>query len=71
MCLGKYLSSLITPELEDVEKKCNFTEDESIVFHMLSKNKGITEVSLYTGMSESSVSRRISSIKKKLSKLNP
>lgn len=69
MCLGKYLSSLITPELEEVEKQCNFTEDENIIFHMLAKNKGITEISLYTGMSESSVSRRISSIKKKIGKL--
>ena len=33
MRLGKYLSSLTKPELDEIEKICNFTEDAIFIFH--------------------------------------
>lgn len=68
--LGKYLSSCIMPELEELKNKCNFTDDENIVFEMLSKNKSIAEIGIETKMSETTISRRISDIKRKVEKVN-
>ena len=68
--LGKYLSSCIKPELEELKNKCNFTDDEKIVFEMLSKNKSIAEIGIETKMSETTISRRISDIKRKVEKVN-
>ena len=32
MRLGKYLSSLTKPELEDLKEKLNLTDDEEMIF---------------------------------------
>lgn len=70
MRLGKYLSSLTKPELEELIELCNFSEEEGIIFHMLSKSKSLTEISLETQFSVSTVKRRIVDIKGKVNKIH-
>ena len=38
MRLGKYLSSLTKPELEELKEQLNLSDDELLVFDNLSKN---------------------------------
>ena len=66
MRLGKYLSSLTKPELEEIKGKLNFTEDEIEILNMLSKRKTLTEISSKLQMSIPSVSRRIACIQEKM-----
>ena len=44
MRLGKYLSSLTKPELEELKKQLNLTESESEVYDMLSVGKSNTNI---------------------------
>lgn len=44
MRLGKYLSSLTKPELEELKKQLNLTESESEVYNMLSVGKSNTNI---------------------------
>lgn len=69
MRLGKYLSGLTKPELEVFLQNCNFSEEESIIFNMLSKNKSLTEISIQTGMSISTIRRRRITIQNKVERL--
>ena len=39
MRLGKYLSSLTKPELEELKEQLNLSDDELKVFNNLSKNR--------------------------------
>lgn len=48
---------------------CNFTEDELAVFNLKVKNKSIVEISLALNMSEPTVYRRLSNIKKKVARV--
>lgn len=66
MRLGKYLSGLTKPELEEIEKQLNLTEDEEEVFKMLAKKKSLVEISDKLQISIPSVSRRISEISIKI-----
>lgn len=68
MRFGSYLSSLTKPELEEIENVCNFSEEEGIIFYMLSKNKSLTEISMKNQISLSTLKRRIISIKEKVGK---
>lgn len=70
MRLGKYLSSLTKPELEEKKELLNLTEDELEVFSMLAKGKTLVEVSMENRISVSTLKRRIESIKRKVEKLN-
>lgn len=70
MRLGKYLTTLTKPELDNFLRDCNFSDDEIIVFNMLSKNKSLTEISVQTGMSISTIRRRKITIQSKLERLN-
>lgn len=70
MRLGKYLSSLTKPELEELKELLNLTEDELEVFSMLAKGKTLVEVSMENRISISTLKRRIESIKRKVEKLN-
>lgn len=63
------LSKLTKPELEEVTKNANLTDDEQIVFDLLSKGKTITEISLEISVCERTVNRRISKIKNKINRL--
>ena len=52
-------SELTRPELESIIESANFTEEELIVFKMLTKGKTITEIAQKTNACNRTVSRRI------------
>lgn len=57
------------PECEYFRSMCNFTEDERAVFDMRVKGKSIIEMSIALPMSEATIYRRLSNIKKKIAKV--
>ena len=68
MNLGMYLSSMIKPELEELKKICNFTEEEEIVFDELSKGRSRLNIAEKHSLACSTVSKRIKSICDKIEK---
>lgn len=70
MRLGKYLSSLTKPELEELKELLNLTEDEEMVFSMLAKGKTLVEVSVEDTVSVSTIKRIIDRIKRKVEKIS-
>ena len=70
MRIGKYLSTLTKPELEEIENKANFSDEEKTIYYMLSKGKSLTEISINNQISLSSLKRRINNIKWKVGKIN-
>ena len=44
MRLGKYLSSLTKPEIDELSEKLNLSDDENAVFYMLSSGKSNTSI---------------------------
>lgn len=66
MRLGKYLSSLTKPELEEIIEFCNLSEEEKIIFNMLSTRKSIIEISDKSMLAERTVKRRIKAISEKV-----
>lgn len=69
MNLGKYLSSMIKPELEELKEICNFTDEEKEVFNELAKGQSIQAIALNSAVARSTVSNRIKSIQNKISKV--
>lgn len=67
--LGKYLSSLTKPELEELKDQLNLTENEEEVFRCLSKGKSIIETADKCGIAEQTVDKRIKEIKEKIKRL--
>lgn len=53
-------------ECDKCRELCNFTDDELAVFDLKVKNKSLIEISIALNMSESTVSRRLSDVKKKV-----
>lgn len=68
MNLGMYLSSMIKPELEDLKKICNFTEEEEKIFDELSRGKSRLNIAEKYSLACSTVSLRIKSISRKIEK---
>lgn len=66
MRLGKYLSLLTKPELEEIFTKANFADDEQKIFELLSQSKSITEIALSLSVCERTINRRIKIIKYKI-----
>jgi excisionase family DNA binding protein len=66
MRLGKYLSSLTKPELEEI--KCNymFSDHEMIIIDMLATQKSRVEISNRLCASEPTIDRKIRIIKDKI-----
>lgn len=64
------LSVYTTQEIEIMRGKLNLTDDEDMIFQMLSKKRSINEISDKLQMSTRSVDRRIKQIRSKLEKLN-
>lgn len=62
-------SELTRPELESIIENANFTEDELVVFKMLTKGKTITEIAQKTNACNRTVSRRIEKIKSKINRI--
>ena len=56
-------------EFEVIKDKCMFNEELSKIFEYRIKNYSITEIALKLNLSESTVSRRIKEIKKKIMKV--
>ena len=69
MKLGKYLSGLIKPELEELRELLNLTEDELTVFDELTKGRTKTEISFKCSVAVSTVSNRIRAINNKINRL--
>ena len=70
MRLGKYLSSLTKPELDYLKTNLSLTDDEEMIFDLVSKNKSLTEVSMKTGFSVTTIKRRKNDILQKVGRLN-
>lgn len=60
------LSKLNKARLEELKSECHFTEDEEIIFDMLSKGKSIIQIADYMNMSTRTVDRRIRDMKSKM-----
>jgi len=69
MRLGKYLSELTKPELEELKDLLNLSDDEMVIFEKLSNGKSIEEISDKLKMSSRTVQRRITNIKNKLERV--
>lgn len=63
------LSKLTKPELEEIFRNANFTEEEEKVFLDLSKGISQKEISFRHSVSITTVERRVRSIKNKLKRL--
>lgn len=64
------LSKLTKPELEEICKNANFTEDEEKIFDLLCKGKSLAQISTATFLPISTLSRRIKEIKKKVGEID-
>ena len=67
--LGKYLSSLTKPELEEVKEQLNLTDDEEMVFLQLSRGRSRITTADNCGISTRTVDTKIQSISAKLKRL--
>lgn len=66
MRLGKYLSSLTKPEVEEIRTNCNFTDDELKVFNGIVSGNTISKIALDCCMSERTVERKFEKINSKI-----
>lgn len=69
MRLGKYLSSLTKPELEELRELLNLSDDEMPIFEELSHGRSKVCVADNCKISVSTVDNRIKSIRAKTNKL--
>lgn len=69
MRLGKYLSSLTKPELEEIITNANLTDDERKIFELLTKDKCITQIANKLCVCDRTINRRIKNIESKISKV--
>lgn len=69
MRLGKYLSSLTKPELEELKESLNLTDDETRVYEELSKGRNKTQVAFNCLVSLPTVDNRIKAINNKIHRL--
>ena len=59
-------SKLTKPELEEILKNANFTDEEAEVFELLVADKSLEEVSQRLLISKTTTSRRVADIKEKI-----
>ena len=62
-------SKLTRPELEEILKNANFTEEEAEIFNLLSQGKSITEIALHMSSCNRTINRKIKNIKVKIERL--
>lgn len=67
--LGKYLTSLTKPELEELKELLNLTEEENIVFCGLLKGYNVSMIADRNNMSDRTISRKIEQICNKIDKV--
>ena len=70
MRLGKYLSSLTKPELEELKENCGFTHTEKIIFTMLQNDKSSQYMANKLYVSVPTIDRKIKKIRNKIERLN-
>lgn len=70
MGLGTKLSKMTKPELEELEKYLNLTDDEEMVFRELARGKSRTAIADKCLVSASTISNRIKNIETKMSRFN-
>ena len=66
MRLGKYLSSLTKPELEELKEKCGFSDEELGIFEMKSHGFSNIEISDKMNTSLATINRRLQKIYDKI-----
>ena len=69
MRLGRYLTSLTKPELEELRELLNLTDEEEKVFNELSKGRSVIMAAEKCMVSTSTIDNRTKSIKAKIEKL--
>lgn len=69
MKLGKYLSSLTKPELEELKPKLNLTDEEELVFNELARGRSRVAIADRCAVSCSTVSNRIRAIHDKVNRI--
>lgn len=62
-------TGLTEPECRRYRQECNFTSEELAVFNMRVQGHSIVEISTQMNLSDSTVNRRIKSIKSKIKKI--
>lgn len=67
--LGKYLSSLTKPELEELKDLLNLTYDEEEVFNLIKRGGSREQIAQKLSVSPSTVGEKVTSINKKLIRL--
>lgn len=70
MRLGKYLSELTKPELEELKEQLNLTDDEEMVFLQLSKGRSNLVVADNCKISLRTVDNKIKAINLKIARLS-
>lgn len=60
------IKKLSPTEYEYFRKKCNFNDEELMIYDLRAKNKTVTEIQFKLYMSESTIYRRLRSIKRKI-----
>ena len=63
------LSRYKTSDLQKIKEDANLTEDEEMIYYMLSKGKSIIQIADKMNLSTATVSRRIKKIKSNIKKL--
>lgn len=69
MRLGRYLSSLTKPELEESKEQLNLSDNELVVFDNLSKDRSKVTIADKCLVSVSTIDNRIKDINSKLNRL--
>lgn len=67
--LGKYLSSLTKPELEELKGLLNLSDEEEMIFNELSKGRSVVSVAERCMVCTSTVDNRTKAIKAKINKV--
>ena len=68
MRLGRYLSELTRPELDDLYEMCGFTKEETNICEMIRHRKTYIEIANKLGYSTKTIYRRVCVIKPKIEK---
>ena len=69
MRLGRYLTSLTKPELENLKSNLNMTEDQKKIFELLLKGSSRQMIADRLMVSSATVGNRIGEIVKKIERL--
>ena len=70
MRLGKYLSSLTKPEIDELRELLNLSDENLLIFDFLSIGKTRQEISTRICMSRRTIDRKIREIKNKIFKID-